>query len=177
MTTPDAAPAPVFVDDTGRRHRAVKVVGWAVGVIVLAYLALLGISLVGSPGIVPLSLPALGRILPGPAAAPLGAATRGHGPREPVLPPATPAGVAPAAPAVQPAAVPSATTRPTTRRTTTSTPRPTLSPTPSPSPTHTPQANPSPNGSPRPSHGSTAHPSPNNTKRTTSSPAPTSTAT
>ena len=176
MTTPDAAPAPVFVDDTGRRHRAVRVVGWVIGVVVVAYLALLGISLVGSPGIVPLSLPALGRLLPGPAAAPLEAVTRGHGPREPLLPAVTATGVAPASSYV-PVAVPTATRRTTTRRTTTPTPRPSLSPTPTPTAAHTPQANPSPNGTTRPSHRPTAHPSPNNTKRTTSSPAPTATAT
>ena len=175
MTTTDAAPAPVFVDDTGRRHRAVKVVGWLVAVVVVGYLALLGISLVGSPGLVPLSLPALGRILPGPAAAPLEPVTRGEHRREPLLPPATPTASVPAAPYVV-AAVPSANARTTTRRTT-ATAHPSLSPTPTPTATHTPQANPSPNGSTRPSHGPTSHPSPKNTKRTTSSPAPTATAT
>ena len=64
----DAAHVPVFVDDTGRRHRVVRIVGWVLGGVTAAYLALLGISLVGSPGLVPLSLPALGRVLPGPAA-------------------------------------------------------------------------------------------------------------
>src|SRR5437763_11703760 len=65
---PQAAPTPVFVDDTGRRHRNVRLIGWVLGAVMLAYLALLGISLVGSPGVVPLSLPAIGRLLPGPAA-------------------------------------------------------------------------------------------------------------
>src|SRR6185437_2998862 len=63
-----APQSPVFVDDTGRRHRMVRVVGWVVGGLTLSYLALLGVSLVGSPGLVPLSLPAIGSVLPGPSA-------------------------------------------------------------------------------------------------------------
>src|SRR3954469_19603858 len=66
--SPQAAPIPVFVDDTGRRHRLVRLVGWIVGGLTVAYLALLGISLVGSPRLPPLSLRASGRFLPdGPA--------------------------------------------------------------------------------------------------------------
>ena len=61
-------PAPVFVDDTGRRHRFVRGFGWILAAVITVYLALLTVSLVGSPGLVPLSLPAVGRVLPGPAA-------------------------------------------------------------------------------------------------------------
>src|SRR5438309_9437160 len=66
--SPQAAPTPVFVADTGRRHRTVRIIGWVSGAFVVAYFALLAISLVGSPGVVPLALPAIGRLLPGPAA-------------------------------------------------------------------------------------------------------------
>ena len=59
---------PIFIDDSGRRHRAVRVVGWVTGAIVVAYLGLLAVSLVGGPDLVPVSLPAVGRLLPGPKA-------------------------------------------------------------------------------------------------------------
>src|SRR5947209_11272995 len=78
-----ATQTPVFVDDTGRRHRVVRVVGWLVGGLTLAYLALLGVSLVGSPGLVPLSLPAIGSVLPGPSAPQIADATKvTHNPGE-----------------------------------------------------------------------------------------------
>src|SRR5438067_12879941 len=96
---PDAAPAPVFVDDSGRRHRVVRAIGWVLGAVVAGYLGLLGVSLVGSPGFVPLSLPALGRILPGPAAPQIaGASDAGHNPGDLVSPAAAtpPATTAPA---------------------------------------------------------------------------------
>ena len=175
--TPDAAPAPVFVDDSGRRHRTVRVIGWVLGGVVAGYLALLGISLVGSPGLVPLSLPAIGRILPGPAAAQVaGAPAGGHDPgalisrasgRQPVSTTRPGAG---GLAATSPVAV-------TTRRTATPTPRPSQSPTAAPSPPRTPQGNPSPAGSARPTHGPSSHPSPKNTKRSVSTPSPTPTAT
>lgn len=50
---------PVFVDDTGRRHRLVRGVGWLVGSLVMAYLALLAVTLSGGPQIVPLASIAL----------------------------------------------------------------------------------------------------------------------
>lgn len=59
---------PIFVDDSGRRHRVVRAVGWVVGLLMLIYLVLLGVSLVGGPGLLPLSIPALGRLLPDPSA-------------------------------------------------------------------------------------------------------------
>ena len=174
---PDAAPAPVFVDDSGRRHRTVRVVGWVLGAVVAGYLALLGISLVGSPGLVPLSLPALGRILPGPAAAQVaGAPAGGHDPGALVSRAATRQPVSAATPAAAASVAPSHGAV-TTRRTAGPAPRPSQSPTAAPTPTRTPQGNPSPAGSARPTHGPSAHPSPKNTKRTVSSPSPTPTAT
>src|SRR3954468_211530 len=74
--SPQAAPTPVFVDDTGRRHRLVRLIGWVVGGLTVAYLSLLGISLVGSPGLIPLSLPAIGRILPDGSAPEIGTAVK-----------------------------------------------------------------------------------------------------
>lgn len=169
----DAAPAPVFVDDSGRRHRAVRVFGWLVGVVMVGYLALLAISLVGSPGLVPLSLPALGRILPGPGAPPIaGTSSRSHTRPELVVP--TAAARTPYA--GQPVVVP-ATPTAAARHAHGATPRPTTTTSATPRPTHTPQANPSPNRSARPSHGPATHPSPKNTKRSTASPSPTPTAT
>lgn len=66
-TQPPVAP-PVFVDDTGRRHRAVRVAGYLLAVVTLGYLALMALSLIGSPDVAPLSLPGLGRLFPGPIA-------------------------------------------------------------------------------------------------------------
>src|SRR3954454_8090447 len=74
--SPQAAAIPVFVDDTGRRHRLGRLGGWVVGGVTVAYLALLGISLVGSPGLLPLSLPAIGRILPDGSAPQIGTAVK-----------------------------------------------------------------------------------------------------
>src|SRR5438309_1605790 len=74
--SPQAAPTPVFVDDTGRRHRLVRLIGWIVGGLTLAYLGLLGVSLIGSPGLVPLSLPAIGRVLPDSSAPQIGTPTK-----------------------------------------------------------------------------------------------------
>lgn len=70
---------PVFVDDSGRRHRIVRAFGWAVAVVVVLYLGLLGVSLVGSPDVVPLSLPAIGHLLPGPGAPLIGTPLHTHG--------------------------------------------------------------------------------------------------
>lgn len=174
--TTDAAPAPVFVDDSGRRHRFVRLVGWCLGILMLAYLALLGISLVGSPGLLPLSLPAIGRLLPGPAAPLVGGPERGHRPGELVAPSAGPAngagsssGGSVATPTVTP------TPHPTAHPVVTPTSHPTASATvtqrPQPTPAHgTPRATHTPSGQPT----KNPHGSPRNVK---SSPTPTATAT
>ena len=174
--TPDAASAPVFVDESGRRHRTVRVIGWVLGAVVTGYLALLGISLVGSPGLVPLSLPALGQLLPGPAAAELEGAAGGHDPGSLVSRATTRPAMTPT-PATAAGAVAVTHRTTTTRRSAAPTPHPTQSPSATSTPTHTPQANPSPAGSARPTHGPSSHPSPKNTKRSVSRPSPTATAT
>lgn len=52
--------------------------GWVVAVLVVLYLGLLGVSLVGSPDVVPLSLPAIGQLLPGPGAPLIGTPLHVH---------------------------------------------------------------------------------------------------
>jgi len=178
-----ATQTPVFVDDTGRRHRVVRVVGWVIGGLTLAYLALLGVSLVGSPGLVPLSLPAIGSVLPGPSAPQIADATKvTHDPGE--LVPGDPrttslvgaSGVtAPSTGSQAPTAAAPAPAPTRTRTTTTTRP----APTPTPTAARTPQGNPSPAGTPRPSRSPSAHPTPQSTHasphkvRGTASPSPT----
>src|SRR3954447_5819835 len=168
---PQAARIPVFVDDTGRRHRVVRVVGWVGGGLTLAYLALLGVSLVGSPGLVPLSLPTIGSVLPGPSAPQIADATKvKHAPGG-LLPgdPRTTSvvgGARVAGPSAQQQTPPTPAAGPAATRTHTPSPtRPTAAPTPSAA--HTPHGNPSPAGKPRGSRSPTAHPRP---KRTHASP-------
>jgi hypothetical protein len=43
------APAPVFVDDSGRRRRAGRVVGAGLGVLVFGYLTVVGLAFAGVP--------------------------------------------------------------------------------------------------------------------------------
>lgn len=161
-----ASPAsPVFVDDSGRRHRIVRAFGWAVAVVVVLYLGLLGVSLVGSPNVLPLSLPAIGHLLPGPGAPLLDTPQHTRGSSGDVLatvprhaastttsaPPTAAAGTAPrvatasssAAPTI--AATPVATSQPVHGKSTTATsrnPTATTSPTTStqPRPSQTPPA-------------------------------------
>jgi hypothetical protein len=167
----DPAPSPVFVDDSGRRHRAVRVLGWFVGAVMVGYLGLLGVSLVGSPGLVPLSLPSLGRVLPGPAA-PL-IAGPAHSPAS------TGELIAPPAGRVPTPRTPAAATRPrtTARPAPTGTPRPTPTPTASVAPTQA--AQPTPKARTHATHSPSAHPNPHSTGRSASlaSPSPTGTAT
>ena len=164
-----AAPTPVFVDDTGRRHRLVRLVGWVVGGLTVAYLALLGISLVASPGLIPLSLPAIGGVLPGPSAPQIADATTvSHGPGE-----LLPGELLPGDPRVT-SLLPATATEPASgnRQATfpsgTAAPHPTRSPaaprpSATPSASRAPQGNPSPAGTPRGSHSPTPHPSPKST--------------
>jgi len=164
--TQTGAPIPVFVDDTGRRHRVVRVVGWVVGALTLAYLALLGVSLVGSPGLVPLSLPAIGSVLPGPSAPQIADATKvPHNPGE--LLPGDPrkTSVVGVDGVMTPAGPSQATAAPVPVPARTRTRAPATRPTPAPTSTaaHTPQGNPSPAGTTRASHTPAAHPSPKST--------------
>ena len=176
----DAASTPVFVDDSGRRHRMVRVVGWCLGSVMVGYLALLGISLVGSPGLVPLSLPSLGRVLPGPAA-PL-IADPSHSPTSTgdLVATASPASPSATPPALSPVVSPAATT---SRRRSTPRPQPTAThrPTATPTATATPAqpARPTQRSTSHPTHKPSTHPSPHSTAQSTpiASPTPTASAT
>lgn len=64
----------VFVDPTGRRQRRVARVAWLLAGLGTAYVALVVVSLLLPPSLTRLSVPGLGQLLPGPAAAPLGQA-------------------------------------------------------------------------------------------------------
>ena len=64
----EAGVAPVFVDPSGRRARLARALGLAVAAVCGLYLLLVGITLVAPPGVLPLSIPGLGRLLPGPGA-------------------------------------------------------------------------------------------------------------
>jgi len=161
---PQAAPTPVFVDDTGRRHRLVRLIGWTAGGLTLAYLALLGISLVASPGLVPLSLPAIGRLLPDSSAPQLGPATKfiRGGPDQSTVVEQLPS---PGAATGGGTGTTSPTGTSTPRVVSTPAPRRTPSPAPSAtasSPARAPQGNPSPAGAPRATHTPAPHPSTNN---------------
>lgn len=177
----EPAPTPVFVDDSGRRHRAVRVLGWCLGAIMVGYLALLGISLVGSPGLIPLSLPSLGRVLPGPAAPLITGPAHAPASTGDLLS-AVPGGSASAPPAAAAVAASTSTTgkarsRATARPLRAATPVPAATPTASASPAQTTQ--PAPRARTHPTHSPSSHPSPHNTKRSASlaSPSPTATAT
>lgn len=155
---PTGASTPIFVDDSGRRRLFVRVLGWLVGGLVTAYLGLLGVSLVGGPGVVPLALPAIGHLLPGPAAALLAPTSDTHH-RTPgdvlATTSATPAPVADSNGSASGATrAPSATTTAPTPR---STSRPRATPTASPSARPTASATPASRStnSPNP-HSSTA---------------------
>ena len=66
--------APVFVDPSGRRHRVVVRAAWVLAGLGAAYIGLVVVSLLLPPSVSRLSVPGLGPVLPGPAAAPLAAA-------------------------------------------------------------------------------------------------------
>lgn len=73
-----ASEGPVFVDPSGRRARWLVRAAWALGSLMAVYTALVIASLVVPAGVLPLSLPGIGRLLPGPAAPQLAAARRAH---------------------------------------------------------------------------------------------------
>jgi hypothetical protein len=120
---------PVFVDDSGRRRRAGRLIAAAVAVAVLAYLAVIGLSVAGVPYIGHLAPPGLDRlsspsgdagVVTGPAvdevplpAAPDPSTPNGPGTGEATATPAAQAD-GPAAPATVPTAdttvVPTSTT-------------------------------------------------------------------
>lgn len=55
-------PVPIFVDDSGRRRRAARLVGSALAVAVLGYVVLISLSLAGVPLVGHLAPPGLGRL-------------------------------------------------------------------------------------------------------------------
>ncbi len=83
---PVPAPTPVFVDDSGRRRRAGRLLGIGLGALVLAYVTVVGLTFAGAP--------VVGRLAP-PGVAQLSRPTGDDGPgvvgpdaREAALPPA-----------------------------------------------------------------------------------------
>jgi hypothetical protein len=71
MASVGLAPTPVFVDADGRRGRLVAWVSRALASVLVAYLVLLGGALVGAPWVPRVSLPGVGRVVPGRAGPPL----------------------------------------------------------------------------------------------------------
>ncbi len=164
----------VFVDPTGRRGRVVARTCWALGSLGVAYVALVLVSLLLPPGLSRLTVPGLGAVLPGPAAAPLGAVeeapevllaptrspsprtTASPGPRpspSSARPTPTPTGGAPSPSGTAEPRPTTASTRaptaPPARPTTQPTQRATQAPSAPPGSTRTPKPRPSPTRSPR----------------------------
>lgn len=172
-------PRAVFVDPTGRRHRRVARVAWLLAGLGTAYVALVVVSLLLPPSLSRLSVPGLGPVLPGPAAAPLGQAEgEDEGPdvllaRSPSPAPARPTTLPRPSRSASPAAgspLPPETTAPTAAPATTApmpapapatarptqaaTGRPATAPSPAPRPSDPPgQASRSPRPRPSPSKG------------------------
>jgi len=157
---PDEARFPVFVDDTGRRHRRLRWTGWLVGALAAAYVALFAVSIASSPGLLPLSIPGVGRLLPNSSAPDIPVA--GHGKQHPaqvvssVTPTPTPVATAPV-PTPTPAATSTPrrsarpTAQPTPTRTVGRTNAPSATPTATPTTRGSPTAHPTPRGSGKPS--------------------------
>ena len=123
------AGSPVFVDPSGRRHRLVVRAAWVLAGLGAAYIGLVVVSLILPPSVSRLSVPGLGQVLPGPAAAPL-AAAEGEDDGPDVLLARSPS---PAPPPSTRSPRPSPTPVATVLRTTS--PSPSVSPSPSTSPT------------------------------------------
>lgn len=184
---PPATP-PVFVDDTGRRHRLVRLAGYALALLTVAYLALMGLSMVSSPDVAPLAIPGLGRLFPGPAAPSIVVAGHSRRPGDVVghpgsVPTAVPA-AAPTTGGVATAPVPTLTPAPTLAAsgpTASRTPAPAATtPATSASPTAIPSTRPpAPTSTPSVTRGTgspTAHPTPHSRAQPAGgSPSPTAT--
>jgi hypothetical protein len=89
-STAPVGAGPVFVDPSGRRARWLARAFWSLGFVMALYTALVVVSLVVPAGVLPLSLPGLGRLLPGPTAPLIVDSKGGHGSPEHVLAPASP---------------------------------------------------------------------------------------
>jgi hypothetical protein len=153
----DAIPEPVFVDDTGKRRRRIRLAFYAVGAVSLTYAGLVAVSLLGGP-LKPESLlpfpqtfnrPAAGAPSPMTGEAARLAKKSGRGGATP-HPSGKPGTANPAnaivVPPTQPAAngTPGPGATPTPEATPSPTPTPTLIPTPSPTPP--PPTDPAPTG-------------------------------
>lgn len=147
--------SPVFVDESGRRHRRARIVGWVVGAIAALYLALFVVSLVASPGVIPLSLPGVGRLLPDGRAPDI---SGGSGHRHPAQVVET------SSPTPEPVPATTATVPPVPS-TTSPVPRTTRT-------VSTPPAPPSPRKTASPTSGPTATPTTKRTGRPTANPTP-----
>lgn len=170
----DPPPGPVFVDETGRRRRVVRAVGFVVAALTGLFLALVGVSLVASPGLLPLHLPGVGPLLPNAAAPKIAVGTDHRKPAGQLVgpgtavasPTATPGGVP--VPTATPAAGASSRSTPATRGTGSPTARPTPRRTGSPTATPTPRRTGSPTA--RPTTRSTGSPTAHPTRRGTGKP-------
>ena len=157
---------PVFVDDTGRRRRWLHGVGWFFGILAAAYITLFAVSIVGSPSLLPLTVPGVGRLVPNAAAPDI--RVPGHGRQRA----ATVVATASPRPATAPTGVtstPSAFAKPSPQPTTPArTPAPRASAHPTGKPTAAPSAVPTTTPT---THGSpSAHPTPNGTGKPTAQP-------
>jgi hypothetical protein len=183
---------PVFVDGSGRRGRIVRRISWLVGLLMAAYVSVVVLSLLGSPGLSRLSVPGLGPVLPGPAAPALTTATGRRQPAGRLLSPTRSAAPglrapigsgAPAAPAARigppaaggsPAGVAATSPRPASSVAPTPRPSSTAAATPAPAPTAGPAtATPGPRSTKTPPGQSTAQPAPRSSHAKTAQPRPT----
>jgi hypothetical protein len=152
---------PVFVDESGRRRRWLRVVGWVLGSLAAAYVALFAISVVSSPSLLPLTLPGVGRFLPNAGAPDI--KVPGHGHQHPAAVVAT-ASPAPSAGSLGVVPTPTLTARPSTRSTPAATTPPSAKAHPTAKPTAVPSATPTAHASPR------AHPTSKATGKPTAQP-------
>jgi hypothetical protein len=162
---------PVFVDDTGRRRRWVRWVGWGIGVLAASYIALFALSLASSPTLLPLSIPGIGRLLPNAGAPDIGVPGQGRRHVSTIVATSTPApavgtpGAGPVTtptPAHRPSTLPTPTTRPSSRPTAIPSATTTAKPTARGSPTARPTSQGTGKPTARPTsgqgHSPTAHP-------------------
>jgi len=154
----DAHRFPIFVDDSGRRRRWLRWTGWLIGALASAYLALFVLSVVSSPGLLPLSLPGVGRLLPNAGAPDIPVAGGGHKHPADVVttstPSPTPATVTTPLPAVAPTPTRSSpvsgSARPTPSRTVGRTSAPSAVPTKTPTAKGSPTSHPTAHGTGKP---------------------------
>jgi len=155
-----ATPVPVFVDPTGRRARRTRVLGVGAAATCALYLLLVAMSLVAAPGVLPLTVPGLGSLLPGPTAPQLSDTERRAVRHVAVTtPPTSPRAGAVGGPATSPLTRASTSTVTVASPTATPTPAATVTPTgaPTPVPTATPSPSPRRTGKPTAPPGNPHH--------------------